>query len=165
MIKIGVNVFSFHRLAPYPGWAAFKPEIDESLNFLFGSFNEFKATRLGFRYVNIFTEEDHGVGSPRSLNFAVSVAGQELTEPQNLNYQRGRSDRHIVQVRVASPEFVSSPRQIQVLVDLDVFTPGGVETIDAGAARDWIEEAHTYEKEEFFMLFTEEMMQRLVEAG
>ena len=162
-VKIGVNVFSFQRMAPYPGWAAFKPEIDESLDFLFGSFNEFKATRLGFRYINIFSEEDHGVGSVGALNYSVKVAGQELTEPQNLNYQRQRSEGHIVQVRVASPEFVTGPRKVQVLVDMDVFTPVGVETVDAAAARDWIEEAHTYEKEEFFLLFTEDMMLTLVE--
>ena len=163
-VKIGVNAFSFHRMAPYPGWIEFKLEIGKIFEFLFDSFKDFKATRLGFRYVNLFTEVDHGVSSVGSLNYSISVADQKLTEPQNLNYQRQRSDGHIVQIRVASPEFVSSPKPLQVLVDLDVFTPSGTDTVDAGAARDWVEEAHNYEKEEFFLLFTEDMMNRLVEA-
>ena len=164
-IKIGANVFSFHRLAPYPGWEAFKPEIDQSLDYLFGSFKDFKATRLGFRYLNAFTYEDHEVANPRSLNYTVTVAGTELTEPQNLNYRRQPSEKHTVQVRIASPEFVSGAKKLHVLVDLDVHTPDGVETVDVGVARNWIEDAHTYEKEEFFALFTDEMMQKLAEEG
>lgn len=163
-VKIGVNVFSLHRLAPYPGWAAFKAEIEEALGFLFSSFKEFKATRLGLRYVNAFTEEDHGVGSVRLLNYSVSVADQTLQEPQNLNYQRVRSDSHIVQVRIASPEFVTGPVRIQVLVDVDVRTLAGLIMDDVDTAQAWVESAHTYEKEEFFNLFTDEMLKRLVEA-
>ncbi len=164
LVKIGVNVLSFHQLAPYPGWARFKPEIDKTLEILFSSFKEFNATRLGFRYINIFTDEAHGVGNVKDLNYSISVAGRDLTEPQNVNYQRFRSDKHTVQIRVASPEFVTSPAKVQVLVDLDVFTPTGVETNDVEKACGWVEDAHTYEKEEFFILFTEDMMQRLVEA-
>lgn len=163
-VKIGWNVLSFHRLAPYPGWSVFESEIKMSLDFLFSSFKDFKANRLGFRYVNIFTEKDHGVKSVSALNYSVCVAGLELAEPQNLNYQRIRSDKHIVQVRVASPEYVSGSRELRALVDLDVFTAAGVEILDADSAHEWIREAHIYEKEEFFMLFTEDMKNRLVEV-
>ena len=31
------------------------------------------------------------------------------------------------------------------------------------SAKDWVEDAHTFEKEEFFRLFTVDMRQRLVE--
>ena len=166
LAKIGVNILSYHRLAPYTGWESFKPEIDRTIEFLFGLFQSFKATRLGFRYVNVFTAEDHGVNDVRHLNYSVNLAGDDLQDPQNLNYRKVRSDVHSVQVRIASPEFVSGPiaKKVQVLVDLDVFTPDGFETNEAETAKAWVEDAHTYEKEEFFRLFTDEMKQRLVEA-
>ena len=166
LVKIGVNVLSYHRLAPYPGWESFKPEIDRAIKFLFGSFQSFKATRLGFRYVNVFTAEDHGVNDVSHLNYSVNLAGDDLQDPQNLNYRKVRSNNHSVQVRIASPEFVSGPigKKVQVLLDLDVSTPDDFETNEAEIAKAWVEEAHTYEKEEFFRLFTDEMMQRLVEA-
>ncbi len=166
LAKIGVNVLSYHRLAPYPGWETFKPEIDRTIEFLFVSFQSFKATRLGFRYVNVFTAEDHGVNDVRHLNYSVNLAGDDLQDAQNLNYRKVRSDIHSVQVRIASPEFVSGPiaKKVQVLVDLDVFTPDGFETNEAETAKAWVEDAHIYEKEEFFRLFTDEMKQRLVEA-
>ena len=48
LAKIGVTILSSHRLAPYKGWESFKPEIDRTIEFLFGLFQSFKATRLGF---------------------------------------------------------------------------------------------------------------------
>jgi uncharacterized protein (TIGR04255 family) len=164
--KIGANALSYHRLAPYPGWDLFKPEIDAAIDHLFGSLQDFRATRMGFRYVNVFTNEDHGVGNVSHLNYSIDVAGHTLREPQILNYRVTRSDKHIVQVRIASPEFVtgSGDKKVDALVDLDVFTPDGWETKEARAARDWIEQAHEYEKEEFFKLFTQEMDKRLVEV-
>ncbi len=166
LVKIGVNVLSFHRLAPYPGWESFKPEIDSVIDGLFGSFQDFKATRLGFRYINIFTDTDHGVKNVKHLNYSVNVAGQDLQEPQNLNYKIARSDVHTALVRIASSEFVSGPagRTIDVLVDVDVFTPEGWNTDDVEDARNWVEAAHTYEKEEFFKLFTDDMITKLVEV-
>jgi uncharacterized protein (TIGR04255 family) len=116
--------------------------------------------------VNLFTDDDHGINSVTNLNYSVDVAGEHLDAPQNLNYRLVRSDDHIVQVRIASPEFVSGSigRNVQVLADLDVFTPPNFETSDAEAAKKWIEGAHTYEKEEFFKLFTDKMRERLVEV-
>lgn len=165
LAKIGANVVSYHRLAPYAGWPTFKPEIDSTVDYLFRSFQAFRATRLGFRYVNVFTEDDHGITGVANLNYSVSVAGEKLDAPQNLNYRLLRSDDHIVQVRIASPDFVSGSigKKIQVLADVDVFTPDNFEATDAEAIKRWIEDAHTYEKEEFFKLFTDRMMQRLVE--
>ncbi len=166
LVKIGVNVLSFHRLAPYPGWESFRPEIYSVIDGLFNSFQVFKTTRMGFRYINIFTDKDHGVKNVKDLNYSVKVAGQDLQEPQNLNYRLARSEAHIALVRIASPEFVSehTGRTIDVVVDVDVFTPEGWSTDDVGDARKWVEAAHTYEKEEFFKLFTEDMITKLVEV-
>jgi uncharacterized protein (TIGR04255 family) len=114
----------------------------------------------------VFTAEDPGITNIGDLNYSVRIAGTSLIEPQNINYRRTRSRSHLVQVRIASPEFVSGSikKTVQVLVDLDVFTLADFETNDSQATKEWIEDAHAYEKEEFFRLFTAEMRQRLVEV-
>tara|TARA_R110000787_G_scaffold8895_85_gene30811 strand:- start:827 stop:1576 length:750 start_codon:yes stop_codon:yes gene_type:complete len=164
IVKIGANVLSYHRLIPYPGWSIFKPEIDRFIDFLFDQFRELKVTRLGFRYVNGFTEEHHGIQDVRNLNFSVELAGAELEDQQNLNYRKALSDSHFIVVRIASPEFLAAPsiEGINALVDVDVFTPPGWGTENSEAAKDWVESAHTFEKEEFFKLFSDEMKDRMV---
>lgn len=165
LVKIGSNVLSYHRLAPYPGWDAFKIEIDETIEFLF-ELKDLVCTRIGFRYLNLFTDE-HGVGGVHDLNYEVNVAGQRLTEPQNLNYNKGLSADHVVQVRIASPEFVSGPdvTRVRAMVDVDVFTPKQLGSSTSANVLSWIEEAHDFEKEEFFKLFTDKMKKRLVETA
>jgi uncharacterized protein (TIGR04255 family) len=130
--KIGVNVLSFHHLPPYPGWNAFKPEIDIAIDHLFKSLPELRATRMGLRYINVFTKEDHGVSSVSDLKYSITVSGRALHEPQLLHYQIKRSDAHVVQVRIATPEFVTSSggQKVDALVDLDVFTPNGWESTE-----------------------------------
>jgi uncharacterized protein (TIGR04255 family) len=159
LAKIGANVVSYHRLSPYPGWASFKPEIDRTVEFLFRSFHPLRVVRAGFRYVNVFTSEDHGINTVSDLKYSVKLGRDyeaadvvDLTEPQNFNYRLKRSDSHLVQVRIASPEFVSGSvgRKVQVLLDVDVFTPVEFTTDEIQIVKDWIETAHTFEKEEFF---------------
>jgi len=165
IVKIGANVLSLHRKAPYAGWERFRPEIYRFVEFLFGSFQDFRCTRLGIRYINIFTREDHGVESVKDLNYQVTLDGKELTSPQNINYQILKHDNHNILVRVASPEFVSGTQKdiCSALVDLDVFTPDDWRGGDRDDAEKWIEDAHTYEKYEFFKLFTPKMKSLLVE--
>jgi uncharacterized protein (TIGR04255 family) len=166
LAKIGANVVSYHRLAPYPGWEIFKPEVESTVDYIFQTFRAFRATRLGFRYVNLFTDDDHGITTVANLNYSVHVAGEPLHAPQNLNYRLVRSDDHVVQVRIATPEFVSGSidKSVHVLADLDVFTPRNFGISSAEAAKKWIKDAHDYEKEEFFKLFTDKMRARLVEV-
>lgn len=163
----GPNVLSIHCLEPYPGWEGFKPEIDAALKFLFESFENFNAVRMGFRYVNLFTEYDHGVQSIRDLNCSVTLAGEVLETDQNLNYRMRHSEDHISQVRIATPGFVSGAgaglKDFNVLVDVDVYSSDDWSTNDIGTALDWVENSHTYEKEQYFKLFTDEMRDRLVE--
>ena len=165
IVKIGADVCSYHRLAPYPGGDTFRDKIDNTIEFLFNSFQSFKTTRLGFRYLNVFTSKDHGVFGVSDLYYSVQIADEILEGPQNLNYRLEKSDDHHVQVRIASPEFVRGAiaKEAQVLVDLDVFTPAIFETNKAETAKDWVEDSRKYEKEEFFRLFTKEMRKRLYE--
>jgi uncharacterized protein (TIGR04255 family) len=174
LAKIGANVLSYHRLAPYPGWKSFKPEIERTVAFLFNSFQSLRVLRLGFRYINVFTEEDHGVRSVSDLKYSAKLGRDyatpdviDLNEPQNFNYLLNRSQNHLVQVRIASPEFVSGSvsKKVQVLMDIDVFTPVKFVTDKLEVVKDWVEAAHGYEKEEFFRVFTNEMKKKLVEES
>jgi uncharacterized protein (TIGR04255 family) len=65
-------------------------------------------------------------------------------------------------VRVASSEFVQGPTQpISALVDIDVFTPDGYISDSPDTALQWIEDAHTMIKREFFALLPDDVLTRL----
>jgi uncharacterized protein (TIGR04255 family) len=166
IVKIGSSVISYHVLAPYCGWEAFREELGSALNFVFSSLTSFKATRLGFRYINLLTTQDHQIASVTDLSLSISVAGKPFQPPFNLNYQSQRSSEHVALVRVASPEFVSGRvgRVLDALIDVDVSTPAGFETNDLALATDWIQRAHQFEKEEFFTLIPPVILEQLVES-
>ena len=168
IVKFGANVFSYHVLAPYPGWAAFQPELGEVLEFLFQAFEDFSAKRIGFRYINILNEVDHGLRDITQLNLSVAVAEDQLNCPLNLNFiEELENKSHTAMVRVASPEFVTAPPEIvfSASIDIDVYTPIEFSTNDINFALGWIETAHGFEKKEFFNLFTNEMLAELVDQS
>jgi uncharacterized protein (TIGR04255 family) len=110
--KIGTNVFSVHRLAPYPGGDAFVREVNECIDFLFKSLTDVKATRLGLRYINLFTTADHGVKSVNDLALEVTVAGDVLGDPVNLNYRVKSKGNFEGLVKIASPNLSRDLRKI-----------------------------------------------------
>ena len=164
--KIGPNSLSVHRLTPYPGWEVFKPELVEAIEFLFTTFDDFAASRIALRYVNLFTAKDHGVKDVLDLNYSVNLAGEILDIDQNLNYRLSLSENEEVQVRIATPKFVSGvgDEEFSVLADVDVYAVTNWSTNDLEQALTWLDDAHTYEKSEFFRLFTAEMYERLAKS-
>lgn len=167
--KIGSNVVSYHVFKPYCGWHEFKPLIDQMCDSVFNLFDGFNAVRFGFRYVNVLTKDDHFISCIQDLNASIQVAGKTLEAPTNLNYQLG-DDTHRVLVRIASPEFVqSSPnvadsvRAMAALIDVDVYSPPKVNTKSVEFAKAWVNAAHDKEKEEFFRLIPEPVLQKLIE--
>jgi uncharacterized protein (TIGR04255 family) len=164
-VKLGSNAASFHRFAPYVGWEAFKPELDEMIDFLFSSFSDVKTTRIGFRYIDTFTKEEHGVSGISDLDLNVFISGEEITSSVNINYVKRPAPGHLITIRVASPDLVNAPSKpnLAAMVDIDVYTPPADQMSDSGEVKDWVDAAHTYMKYEFFKLFTDDMMKRLVE--
>lgn len=165
LVKVGSNVLSYHVIAPYCGWERFRIEIDEVLDHVFTSLDGFRALRLGFRYINALTADDHLIPDVTALNCNIDVAGQKLDPQFNLNYRRQKSDTHFSLVRIASPDFVSGRINIAMnaLVDVDIFTPDAFETRDILLAKRWMVEAHDFEKEEFFSLLPASILEKLVE--
>ena len=166
LVKIGESVLSVHRLATYPGGNAFEAEVGQALDVLFALLTEVRLDRIGLRYINVFTREEHGVTGVSDLHQSISVAGEPLAAPVNLNYFRTHDAEHTSLVRIASPEFVGGPiaKPYTVLVDVDVFTPTDFVCRDALRAKRWLSEARVVEKREFFSLFTERLRENLVES-
>lgn len=54
--RVGDNVVSWHLLAPYAGWAVFKPEILQLLERTKKSIDDIRIARAGFRYLNFLGE-------------------------------------------------------------------------------------------------------------
>jgi uncharacterized protein (TIGR04255 family) len=161
VIKIGPRVLSYHALRPYPGWVTFEPELSASAEHVFNILKDVTAIRFGFRYTNLLTK-DHFINRISDLNLNVSVAGNALTAPFNLNYQRVLDQTHNSIVRVASTEFVqnASP-ELTALVDVDIFSPSDFASTDITTARNWIGDAHRYLKQEFFTLLPADIIDKL----
>jgi uncharacterized protein (TIGR04255 family) len=110
VLKFGPRMFSFHALQMYPGWSTFEPELLSAASYLFQTLGQFTVTRYGFRYMNVLTKE-HFVSNLADLNFEVRLAGNALTCPMNLNYERRHSADHRAIVRIAPKEFVQNPSE------------------------------------------------------
>jgi uncharacterized protein (TIGR04255 family) len=163
VIKIGSQVFSYHALAPYPGWTKFEPELLDTAEHVFGALKDARATRFGFRYINVLTKE-HLIEAISNLNIEVTLERKSLTAPLNVNYQRSLAPKHNSLVRVTSMEFVENPSPgITALVDVDIFTPPGFSAATAAEARAWLDEAHIFLKDEFFALIPEDIIDKLEE--
>jgi uncharacterized protein (TIGR04255 family) len=107
VVRIGERMLSYHAQTPYPGWSQWKPELDAVIEFVFGSFENFKSTRLGLRHINSLSPV-HLVKDITSLNFSVSVGGASLDAPLNLNYQTKDDGHRLAIVRIASKDFVTT---------------------------------------------------------
>ena len=162
--SVGSNVFGYDSADSYPGWDMFQTRIHEMIDILFEKFDDFSAVRLGLRYINNFTAA-HGVSNLSELNVHTTVGEENLTDSININFRTTKSNDLTALVRIASPDFVDGPKKdsILALVDIDVSTPTGWRCINKDVAKEWFESAHVFEKEQFFRMFTAQMLRDLVE--
>jgi uncharacterized protein (TIGR04255 family) len=165
LVRIGDRSLSCHVLPPYPGWTAWQPELNAEIDLLYALFEDFTAVRFGLRYINALTLQ-HFVKDVSSLRLAVNVADAPFHGPLILNYQRERDSDHIAIVRVASREFVTNPlpSDLAAVVDIDVSTPAKFSSTDTNQAKAWLLIAHTQLKEEFFPLFSDETLEKLIKG-
>jgi uncharacterized protein (TIGR04255 family) len=166
-VRIGPQVLSYHRLAPYVGWAKFKPELDEVIAGVFEKADALRVERLGLRYLNALRTDVHGIRSISDLNLKFEIASERIFGNANINFTTGDSSDTACTVRIATTEFIQGAlpenTSVYVYVDVDVFTKQGFETKDRTVVKDWIEAAHTREKEQFFRLLTETTIESLKE--
>lgn len=164
-VRIGPQVLSYHRRMPYVGWAKFKPELEEVIAGVFEKADGLRVERLGLRYLNALRTDVHGIKSISDLNLKLEIAGERVSGNANVNFTTGDSSDTVCTVRIATTEFIQGdlPANTSVYVDVDVFTKKGFETKDEAVVKDWIEAAHTKEKEQFFRLLTDATIESLKE--
>jgi uncharacterized protein (TIGR04255 family) len=165
VVKVGSNVFSYHNLSPYRHWENFSKEIETSLKILFESLDNFRAVRLGLRYLNAITADVFKISGFNDLTTSIHILDEKLQQKVNLNYSVDRDSFHTVNARIASPEFVGGPKiqNMTIFIDVDVSTPSNFETSDVDVAIEWMNKAHYYEKLEFFRLIPQHTIDQLAE--
>lgn len=166
LVRIGENSVSYHVVGRYCGWDAFKGELERVMVALFDKLENLVVTRLGFRYVNGLTNDRHLIPGLDALDLTIQVSNEALTGRFNLNYETSMDNTHTVMTRVASPFFVQGglAPEVQVVVDVDVYTPPGFETVHIDSVLEWVNVAHEFEKEAFFKLLPSDILDKLVEA-
>ena len=164
-VKIGPKIMIMHLIREYIGWAEYSKLINEFIHHLFSKIKDVNTKRLGFRYVNALTSDRHNISGVSDLNLNFNVAGESLEEQANLIYQTTPTDTHTVMTKIGSSSFAQGklPANTTAIVDIDVFTPHDFHLSDGESVLNWMHEAHDYEKEAFFKLFTEEQISQLKE--
>ncbi len=122
--------------------------------------------RLGIRYINALTEQDHKVASIGALNLRLTVGGQEPAGPVLVQARKEIDDLEgSVMLRVASPEFVEGvrPADSVAVIDVDVFTAPGFSRPLGKEITSWLDKAHRVEKSEFFALIPDQILSNLIE--
>ncbi len=165
-VRIGPHVMSYHTLAPYPGWDAFKPEMDAAIDQLYAKAPDITVTRISLRYLNALTAEHHGIASPADLDVEVRVSEDRVSEKINLNFHSAIARDLQSAVRIATPEFLQGPIPggCTVFVDIEISTPEGFAGATPAEVKAWAALAHDAEKAEFFHLLTQATIDRLREA-
>jgi uncharacterized protein (TIGR04255 family) len=166
-VRIGPQVLSYHRLAPYVGWEKFQAEVNGTVYWLFSQFPKTTVQRLGVRYMNALRGDVHRIKSVLDLDIELKVAGNRIEGNVNVNFTKTVDNDSACTVRIATPEFIQAqgkiPENTSVYVDVDVFTKEGFNTDSRETVLTWINDAHTSEKENFFRLLTEQTISELKE--
>jgi uncharacterized protein (TIGR04255 family) len=160
--RVGDNVVSWHMLAPYAGWAVFRPEIEQLVERVKRSINDLSIVRAGFRYLNFLNATDHLVGGIKDLTLDVTIKGKVIDYPINVNYHRDFRD-HRITTKIATPEFIQPrPPDVSLYIDVDVHTEDRPSP-HVDELLPWVDRAHDLLKDEFFTLIKPEILKELVE--
>ncbi len=161
--KIGGHVLSYHIVGAYPGWSVFRPELESVLKTVIEKLKAPQFSRIGFRYINIFTPDRHHVGGLADTNIVLRRGDEILTSSVNVNYMRQLGKEHVVTVKIATPDLVggSVPQHFSLLCDIDVGSKPGVVITTYDHALSWIDAAHDLEKAEFFGILPDDITNKL----
>lgn len=164
-VRIGPQVASYHRVAPYVGWTQFSAELDEFFQGLFEKSQNLRISRLGIRYVNAANSELHGIATITDLNLRLIIAESQIGASANVNYMNEHERQTQSVVRIATPDFVigTLPAGASLMIDVDVSTRAGFMTTSSDDVKSWANFAHEEEKKQFFRLLKPETVEALKE--
>lgn len=163
-VRIGGMVVSFHVYSPYMGWPSFSQILHKTIDEVFSRVPSLRIARLGLRYVNFLIADLNEVRKAEDLSISIQVAGQPVRGSYNLNFMSSKSPSHVMMTRVATHEYVDlsvRPKGLVAAVDIDVSTPPGHSVTDAEKLKQWLTEAHDYEKQGFFALFPQSAIDKM----
>lgn len=164
-VRIGPQVASYHRTAPYVGWPQFSKELEELFQGVFGKSENTSVSRLGIRYINAATPELHGISAFTDLDLQLTIKEHQIGEKVNVNYLNEHERDTQSAVRIATPDLVigTVPTGASLMIDVDVYTKAGFSTTDPNYVRDWTGFAHEEEKKQFFRLLKPKTIELLRE--
>lgn len=163
VVRIGGNVITLHFMRRYAGWPKVFPTIQGVIESTFQVLPGIAVTRLGLRYVNLFTEARHHVSSVYSLAVKVAVAERALESDMNLTFQEAVSNDHSCTTRLISRAFLMGkiPDDTSAALDLEVFTPAKYSASMPDVVQKWVDDAHTIEKRSFRRLLPDDLYSKL----
>jgi len=168
LIQIGESVLSAHSVGAkaYPGWVAFRQQLHDTFARLYDKIQGAQVNQITLRYINALVVDRHHIKNPHSLKIDISIAGARFGGPINLNFVTNPNDTHIVTTRIADTNFVQGgpmPKGTSAVVDVEVSTSSSYKARSQADVYEWIETAHTLEKEAFFKLLPDEVIEKLKE--
>lgn len=166
LVRVGSNVLSIHRLPPNCGWEKFFPRVGEILQACWEGCGHPTVIQCGLRYINALRSDAHGVNSIEDLNLSVSVGGEALVDV-TVSYIDTQLAGTRALVRVASEKHVNGelPKKTTFIVDVDVHTEDASLLMDTKSLLQWLQSAHTLEKQLFFNLLPDRIVEDLKEIS
>ncbi len=167
LIRVGENAISFHvaGVKQYPGWDEFRKLLVEVVEGLFASITNIIVEKIALRYINAIVPERHFINDIHQLEFETHVGKVALNGPINLNYITLAGNNHIVTTRLAHTKFVQGnlPSNTSAVIDVEVTTIEKFSCKTAVEVLSWVEIAHKVEKDAFFVLIPQEILNKLKE--
>lgn len=168
LIRFSERVISYHIVGAdnYIGWEAFRVELLKTFRNLFDKISIKDVFSISLRYINAVVDKKHHISDIHDLNFEAIVKDEKLSCPINLNFIVQNSQAHLTTTRIAHRDFVQGtlPEATTAIIDVEVNTPSSrfkVNSLDD--VINWIDEAHEFEKEAFFKLIPDTVIDKLEE--
>jgi uncharacterized protein (TIGR04255 family) len=161
-VRIGGNVLNLHFVHPYDGWDKIFPRIRDVIDAIFQVVPTLVVSRLGLRYINVFTTSRHDVNSVHDLNVSLHVGDTTIAGPMNVVFSSA-NETHTSQTRVASRDYLQGQlsKDAVAAADIDVSTPTQFSCSSAAEAKTWIDRAHDIEKQAFRRLLPDPLYNKL----
>jgi len=162
-VRIGGDVLNLHFMRPYAGWEKVFPCMGDVVNAMFKAVPTLKLSRLGLRYVNVFTTSRHDVKSAHDLAVTLRIGDTPIVGPINVSFSTESGHQHLSQTRIVSRPFLQGQLEADAAAaaDIDVFTPNQFSCDSAPNAISWIDQAHTLEKAAFRRLLPDPLYDKL----
>jgi uncharacterized protein (TIGR04255 family) len=164
-LLFGDGIFAISCVLPYPGWAAFKPDIVELVGHVMQSGIAKSVTRLALKYVDLFDGDD--VASLRSkLNAELSIGGMPFGDRPFQFGAELRVEDTSVQVAIGAPANVlihdSGAQRKGLVLTVDAYVETQLDSSDfSHALADSLDRIHLVNKQVFFSCLTDHAIEEM----